>query len=65
MDGEGDLDQTIALGTWRLPRSRAAAAQMLWRLWEVPEVESGQYPSGDTTMTVLAKTCQLHDSRRE
>ena len=32
-----DLDQLVALCTWRLPRSRQATALMLWNMWEIPE----------------------------
>lgn len=36
---DDDHDQLISLGSWRLPRSRHAAGLMLWRLWDLPELD--------------------------
>ena len=36
---DDDHDELISLGSWRLPRSRHAAGVMLWRLWDMPELD--------------------------
>ena len=35
----GDHDQLVSIGSWRLPRSRYAAATVLWRLWDIPQAD--------------------------